>query len=96
MLLHFLTEMRMLQRFIILAVFREVGCPDELLKEVTSPLARRKVNIHLGPPTCLYLIPFTKCLCHSIPATEGWGGPAGWHGAEIPPHKDVPAMLQQV
>ena len=42
------------------------------------------------------LHPFHQMPLPFIPATEGRGGPAGWHGAEIAPHKSVPAMLQQL
>lgn len=69
---------------------------NELLKEASSetlPPRQRKAYTSLATHSLSYSFKF---LCHSIPATEGWGGPAGWHGAEIAPHKNVPAMLQQL
>ena len=93
-------EMRLLQCFVLLVISREVGYLDELLKEANAkplPLPGRKGSIHLGPPTpYLMLHPFLQMPLPFIPATEGRGGPAGWHGAEIAPHKNVPAMLQQL
>lgn len=68
---YFPKEMRLLQCFVLLVISREVGYPDELLKEANAkplPLAGRKGSIHLGPPTLsiLCFIPFIKCLCHSF------------------------------
>ena len=102
MLLHdcFPKEMRLLRCFVLLVISREVGYLDELLKEVNAkplPLAGRKGSMHLGPPTPYRMLsPFHQMPLPFIPATEGRGGPAGWHGAEITPHKNVPAMLQQL
>ena len=97
---YFPKQMRLLQCFVLLVISREAGYLDELLKEVNAkplPLPGRKGSIHLGPPTpYIMLHPFHQMPLPFIPATEGQGGPAGWHGAEIAPHKNVPAMLQQL
>ena len=90
----------MFQCFVFLAISKEASCPDELLKEAfSSPFSqdKGKAIYTLGHPlSILLLIFFIKWLGYSIPATEGWGGPDTWHSAEIVPHKNVPAMLQQL
>lgn len=59
-------------------------------------MEKRQYSFLDHPLSVLLFIPFIKWLCHSVPATEGWGGPAGRHGVEITPHKNVPAMLQRL
>ena len=86
------------QCFVLLPLLGKLAAPwaDKGSNLQAPPPTGSKSNTHFGPPTLLLFIPFIKCLCHSIRATEGWGGPAGRRAAEIAPHKNVPAMLQQL